>query len=110
MFVSEDIFIAIYVDDLLIFGKNTPILVQLQHDLKSRFKMTDLGKISHYLEIEVDMNADKTTVSLHQTTYLRKILSQFNVLDSRPIFTPIDNGIGNIFVPSEDQIDKDTIT
>ena len=110
VFVSRDMFIAIYVDDLLIFGKDTQILEQLQHDLKSRFKMTDLGEVSHYLGIEVDMNTDRTTVSLRQTTYLKKVLSRFNMLDSRPISTPMDQGAGNTLMPSEDQADKDTIT
>lgn len=58
MFVSEDIYIAIYVDDDLIFGKDTSKLT-ITDELKSRFRMTDLGKVSHYLGIEVDVNADE---------------------------------------------------
>ena len=38
VFVSDDIFIVIYVDDHLIFGNNTSKLQQLQHELKSRLK------------------------------------------------------------------------
>lgn len=52
-------YIAIYVNDDLIFGKDTSKLRQLQDELKSRFRMTDLGKVSHYLGIEVDVNADE---------------------------------------------------
>ena len=38
VFISDDMFIVIYVDDLLIFGKDTSKLQQLQHELKSRLK------------------------------------------------------------------------
>ena len=72
--------------------------------------MTDLGEISHYLGIEVDMTTDRSAVSLRQTTYLRKVLERFNMLDSRPISTPMDQGTGNTLMPSEDQADKHTIT
>lgn len=110
VFVSEDMYIAIYVDDLLIFGKDASKLQQLQHELKSRFRMTDLGEVSHYLGIEVDVSADKSTITLRQTTYIKKVLSRFNMLDSRPVSTPMEPGIGNTLTPSEDQADKETIT
>ena len=110
VFVSEDMFIAIYVDDLLIFEKDNLKLQQLQHELKSRFRMTDLGEVSHYLGIESDVNPEKSVITLWQSTYLKMVLHRFNMLDSRPISTPIDPATGNTFMPSEDQADKDTIT
>lgn len=110
VFVSGDMFIAIYVDDLFIFGKDTPKVQQLQYELKSRFRMTDLGEVSHYLGIEVDVNSDKSVITLQQTTYLKKVLSRFNMLNSTPISTPMDPGAGNTIMPSEDQADKETIT
>ena len=82
-------FIAIYVDDLLIFGKDTSKLQQLQHELKSRFRMTDLGEVSYYLGIEVNVNTEKSIITLRQTTYLKKILQRFNMVDCRPISTPM---------------------
>lgn len=110
VFVLGDMYIAIYVDNLLIFGKDASKLQQLQHELKSRFCMTDLGEIFHYLGIEVDVSADKSTIILRQTMYIKKVLSQFNMLDSQPVSTPMEPGIGNTLIPSEDQADKKTIT
>ncbi len=110
VFVSEDMYIAIYVDDLLIFGKNASKLQQLKYELKSRFRMTDLGEVSHYLGIEIDVSADKSIITLRQSTYLKKVLGRFNMLHSRPISTPMDPGTGNTLKPSEDQADKETIT
>ena len=48
-------------------------------------------------------------LGLRQTTYL-KVLQRFNMLDCRPISTPMDPGAGNTLMPSEDQDDKKTIT
>ena len=110
VFVSEDMFIAIYVDDLLIMGKDTLKLQQLQAELKSRFQMTDLGEVSHYLGIEVDISKDRSTIALRQTTYLKKTLERFNMANCKPISTPMEPGIGNILMPSEDQADKETIS
>ncbi len=69
VFVSEDMYITIYVDDILIFGKNAS-KIQLRHELKSLFCMTDLEEVFHYLGIEVDVNADKSAITLRQTIYL----------------------------------------
>lgn len=82
VFVSEDKkqFIAIYVDDLLLFGADIPRLELIQKELSDRFKMTDLGNVSHYLGMEVDVDVGKT-ITLRQTTYLKKVLEQFGMLD-----------------------------
>ena len=72
VFVSNNMFIAIYVDDLFIFEKDISKLQQLQHELKSRFRMTNLKKVSHYLRIEMNVNIQKSIIILRQTIYLKK--------------------------------------
>ncbi len=56
IFISKDkqLFIAVYVDDLLLFVTDISRFEDIQQKLRDRFKMTDLGDISHYLEMEVD--------------------------------------------------------
>ena len=81
VFVSEHMFIAIYVDNLLVMSKINADLDSLQDRLKAQFKMTDLGYVSHYLGMQVDINSDKSEITLHQTTYLKKILEQFYMQD-----------------------------
>ncbi len=56
IFISKDkqLFIAVYVDDLLLFGADISCLEDIQQKLRDQFKMTDLGDISHYLRMEVD--------------------------------------------------------
>lgn len=109
VFVSEHMFIAIYVDDLLIMSKVNSELDALQDQLKARFKMTDLGEVSHYLGMQVDINSDKSEITLRQTTYLKKVLERFHLQDCKPVSTPMEPGIGNLLLPSEEQADKETI-
>ena len=91
-------FIAIYVDNLLIMSKVNAKLDALQDKLKAQFKITDLGDVSHYLNMQVDMNLDKSNITVHQTTYLKKILEQFHMQDYKPIFTSMESGIGNLLL------------
>lgn len=66
--------------------------------------MTDLGKISHYLGIEVDVKVGKQ-ISLQQTIYLKKILKHFQMAGCKPVFVLINSGVTNSFLLSEQQAD-----
>ncbi len=70
--------------------------------------MTDLGEISHYLGMEVDVEIGKK-ISLQQTTYLMKILKRFLMSDCKPVSIPINQRVANSSILSESQADKITI-
>lgn len=110
VFVSQDrqLFLAIYVDDLLLFGSDESRLTEIQDQLSARFKMTNLGEISHYLGVEVDVEIGKK-FSLRQTTYLRKILGRFQMTDYKPASIPMNAGVANSLLPSDTQADRATI-
>ena len=93
IFISKDrsTYIAVYVDDLLLFGSDAAKLDEIQRQLSSRFKMTDLGQISHYLGMEVDVDDGKVTI--RQSTYIRKILERFDMANCNPVKTPMDAGL-----------------
>ena len=54
--------IAIYVNDILIFRDNDKNIKKIQDLLARWFKMTDLDKMSHYLDIEIDISDSKTSI------------------------------------------------
>ena len=58
MFTKRKIFITIYVNDLFLFEKNTSDLQRIQNELKFRFRMIDFEKISHYLEMQINVEND----------------------------------------------------
>ena len=47
------VYLVIYVDDLLITGKNESYIASMKKELKKGFEMTDLGHLHYYLGIEV---------------------------------------------------------
>ena len=58
-------FIAIYVDNLLLFGKNIePYIDDVMQNLRDKFQITDLGDIFHYLGMEIDIDLNKKTIRL----------------------------------------------
>ncbi len=110
VFVSEDMFIAIYMDDLFIIRRDILKLDDLQRELIARFRMKDPREVSHYLRIEVGINWEKSEITLRQTTYLKKILQRFQIQDCRSISTPMEPRMCNLVLPSTKEADKKTIT
>ncbi len=77
LFVSahKTSFFAVYSDDLLLFDADIDARIDnVIQNLRDTFQMTDLGDISHYLRIEVDVNLGKKTITLRQSIYLKKII------------------------------------
>ena len=68
-------FLAVYVDDLFFFASDESCLTNIQDQLSERFKMTNLGEISHYLGMEVDVETGK--ILLRQKLISTKYFSAF---------------------------------
>lgn len=64
--------IAIYVDDLLANGSTTTMIERFKQQTNRKFEMTDMGKLSYYMEIEVEQN--RGCIKLRQTGYAKKII------------------------------------
>ena len=93
VFISENqfIFLAVYVDNLFLFGSDTIKLDEIQCQFSSQFKMTDLGEISHYLGMKVDVTDD--SISIYQTTYIKKILNHFEMSNCNSVSTSMMTGL-----------------
>ena len=80
------IVIVIWVDDLIIGASNDLLLRETKKMLKNRFKMKDLGKLSHFLGIDFEQGDGYVKVS--QKEYLSKVLDRFGMSDCKPRYTP----------------------
>lgn len=71
---SEDdlLIIAIYVDDLFVTGSSRKIIDQFKEDMSIKFEMSDLGKLTYYLGIEVVQGDDG--IRIKQEGYAKGIL------------------------------------
>ena len=84
------IIIAMYVDDLLIFSNCPNEEAKVKEELSSRFKMKDLGRVSHILGIKVEFKDGKLYLSQEQ--YVRDVLNKFNMQGCKPVSTPLEPG------------------
>lgn len=65
---NEALVIGVYVDDLLITGTHVSVINKFKREMSTEFEMSDLGKLSYYLGIEV--NQEKDYIELKQTSYV----------------------------------------
>jgi hypothetical protein len=88
--VKGSVYIAIYVDDLLMAGLDHEEIKQLKAALSKRFEMTDLGECRYYLGMEIIRDRRNRTIQLSQRSYISKMLDDFGLEEIRPLATPMD--------------------
>jgi hypothetical protein len=102
VFHKKGVIIAIYVDDLLITGRDRTEIDALKDALKKRFQMSDLGPVNFYLGMTVTRDRPNRTLRLGQKSYLTKILRDFGMEDCKTSVTPMDaNGSNLVSAPKD---------
>ncbi len=84
------VFIILFVDDLLICGKDVKLIISIKRKLSEHFKMKDLNKVSSYLGIDIDFDANRKVMTLCQTKYIESLASKYNVKDANLFDTPME--------------------
>lgn len=85
---GETLIIAVYVDDLLVTGSDKALIKRFVEQMSSNFEMSNLGRLSYYLGIEVKQL--EGYIELKQTGYARKILEKAGMNDCNPTKYPMD--------------------
>ncbi|PKU83242.1 Retrovirus-related Pol polyprotein from transposon TNT 1-94 [Dendrobium catenatum] len=80
------LYLLIYVDDLLLTGNDSTTIDRLLAMLRTQFSLKQLGTIGTFLGIQVHRNA--STITLHQTKYAKDILTAAGFTNSKPVPTP----------------------
>ena len=81
------------IDDLTITAINDNVVHEIKADLMRIFKMKDIGELHWLLNLKIKQNRASKSISFSQEAYIDKILSQFNLEDSKTHTTPIDPNI-----------------
>ena len=89
---STLIFVALYVDDILLISNALDALQQLKDDLSKRFEMTDLGEAQFVLGLQVSRDRAARTLTLSQADYVRRVVERFGATDWKPQPTPLATG------------------
>lgn len=77
------VFLVLYVDDILLLGKDIGMLSSVKVWLAKTFDMKDLGEASYILGIKIHRNRKNRTIGLFQVTYIDKVLVRFAMQDSK---------------------------
>ena len=88
IFVNQFFRIAVYVDDIVIFGKEISKIEEFKQQIGNRFKIKDLGKISFLLGIQIEQ-LNKNTLILNQKGYIDKMIKQFDLQNCKDSEIPI---------------------
>ncbi|ODM15243.1 hypothetical protein SI65_09184 [Aspergillus cristatus] len=85
---GRGLIIAVYVDDIVIFGKDAKDIDVVKQKLKEFHPMTDSGLVRKLLGIRFTWGRDRS-IRLDQESYARQILEEFGMADCKPASTPI---------------------
>jgi hypothetical protein len=109
VFIKNEIFLTMYVDDLLLIDLNLNDLQDIQNQLKQRFKMTNLRQLFHYLDMKIIINSDRDQLVLTQSIYLKKILKQFEMNEFKFVSISMKSEVINSIMSATDEADQATI-
>jgi histone deacetylase 1/2 len=86
--VKQIMYMLVYVDDIIITGSSTTLVQNLVNKLDSVFSLKQLGDLDYFLGIEVQQLSDNSLL-LSQGKYIRDLLTKTNMLECKPIATPM---------------------
>ena len=82
--------VCLYVDDLIFTGNDESMFKEFKQSMMVEFDMTDLGKMSYFLGIEVLQKTDGILIS--QRKYVQEVLERFNMEQCNPVHNPVVSG------------------
>lgn len=85
------IFLAVYVDDILIFYNNAEEMKKVKQNLMSKFEMKDLGKAQLFLGMRIVQG--RGFIKIDQAEYIEKLLHKFGMDNCKTASTPAVPGL-----------------
>ena len=87
---GETFLIGVYVDDIILAGKNDKIIDEVKKALGAKFNIKDMGKLHYFLEMNIQQDEKTGNVWIGQPAYVESILKKFGMNNSKLVSTPID--------------------
>ena len=77
------VYLAVYVDDLVLAGASHDVISSVKSELSLRFNMKDLGPLTHCLGMEVRQDLAAGTIHLNQRKYTLDVLRRFGMAECK---------------------------
>jgi len=90
---NETIYLILFVDDLLLCGKNGKILEKIKEKLSSRFSIKDMGEVKTYLGIQIDYDCKNNKMTLDQSKYIESLAKKYNIENAKLYKTPMEQNL-----------------
>ena len=87
LFTKNNIWILVYVDDLVLISKDAGLIEKTATQLSKHFDLKSLGNIDKFLGLRIKRNSN--FISLSQSDLIKKLLKETNLQDCKGISTPI---------------------
>ncbi|KAI3802308.1 hypothetical protein L1987_30438 [Smallanthus sonchifolius] len=84
---GDYLLVQIYVDDIIFGSTNKGLCKDFEGVMNSKFEMSAMGELSFFLGLQVNQKEDGFFI--HQSKYVKDILSRFKMADCIPYDTPI---------------------
>ena len=88
-FDNSYIILLLYVTDMLIAGSSIKEINNLKKQLSKQFVMKDLGATKQILGMRIIRDKANGTLKLSQSENVKKVLSRFNMNETKPVSTPL---------------------
>ena len=75
--------ISLYVDDLIFTSNDAYLIEEFKCSMKSKFEMTDLGKMRYFLGVEVLQSSNG--IHLCQKKYTKDVLDRFGMRECNSV-------------------------
>lgn len=84
-------FLAVYIDDLLIFTNDSTRRLFVKRELEKRFQMTDLGEATYYVGLRITRDRQKNLIFLDQQRHINDLLTKFQMVNCNAVNTPMQS-------------------
>ena len=90
---GEIFIIGVYVDDIVLAGKNMKQINEVKKTLSNKFDVKDLGELNYFLGVQIIQDHKNDTVWIGQKTYTNSILKRFGMECAKSISTPVNTSV-----------------
>ena len=87
---GEVFLIAVYVDDIIIGGKDDSIVDEVKKAISEEFDVTDMGLLHHFLGIKVVQCCESKRTWIGQPNYTKDLLLRLHMDEANPVETPME--------------------
>ena len=89
---KDTFYIGVYVDDMILAGKDETKMENVKKELSSKFEIKDLGELSYFLGMSIVQKQEEKVTWMGQPAYTQKLLTKTGMNDYKPVKTPVDPG------------------